>query len=106
MSKLIPSRRRLGLRKVLVVLLLTSGLWLFALVRMPADDAQVSSPAQDPWRRTTHGWERISDWNRENWNPLPLHPLVVASLQLLLSLLGLLILDPRSGADEPHNPPC
>ena len=55
---------------------------------------------QGGWRRTSRGWERAEDWR---WSPAELrtapgtavHPLVVASLQLLLTAAALISASPN-----------
>ena len=41
------------------------------------------------WVRTVDGWERVDTWHLHSAGPPPLHPLVVAAGQGLVSLLGL-----------------
>jgi hypothetical protein len=41
------------------------------------------------WVRTVNGWERTDAWFSAEVSPLRLHPLVVATGQVLLSVLAL-----------------
>jgi len=52
--------------------------------------SQAKSSSVDDWRRTDDGWERMRGWNVHVSAPdPPLHPLVLALLQLFVSLLAL-----------------
>lgn len=73
--------------------------------------AQEDAASPPQWRRTVNGWERADLWEVSNyraWEPsrdepasrLPLlHPIVVALLQLVVSVAALLLLPsrPKSG---------
>jgi hypothetical protein len=81
-------------------LLLTAGLWYACQVKM-TDQAQSSTPQANTWVRTINGWQRPSDWSIQGTQYHPrLHPLVVALVQGLLSLLALLAFP--SGKREPE----
>jgi hypothetical protein len=71
---------------------------VFVLLGVGSWSCHVESPAGDtraaafdtPWVRTADGWERAGSWLPDTkTSPPRLHPLVVASGQLLLSLLAL-----------------
>ena len=75
-----------------------------AQVRSPVLEERIAASAN--WRRTANGWERTSDWRFENRPIAPriaaVHPLVIAGLQLLLSvgvLLALTPIRPRRAVD-------
>lgn len=89
MSSQFASGFRARLRQIVLAGLLVSGLWLSTISGMSGDGL----PSEDPWRRTSTGWERIDHWHRKDWNPPPLHPMVVAALQIMVSLLGFLALE-------------
>ena len=77
----------------IVCLLLGAGL-LSCRVEGPAGGiaAKMQVGAQaltDGWVRTVNGWERVGNWYVGEVRPPRLHPLVVASGQGLVSLLGL-----------------
>lgn len=60
-------------------------------------------PAPEPppsivWVRTVDGWERPARWSLSTPKPTPLHPAVVASLELLTALLALVALSPDGRA--------
>lgn len=76
-----------------------------AQVRGNVDGAHVTGRNSNDWRRTSHGWERKSNWAcRTRISPvavLPIpHPLVVAALVLLLSLAALVGLSPAPNGDR------
>ena len=63
---------------------------------------RVASNNPDPWRRTTRGWERVDRWQMPRPAPATaIHPLVIATLQLLVSI-GALVAWPAS--IRPSNP--
>jgi len=72
-------------------------LWLLALLAaLTSVGWQYMDPVRRPeltgyvWRRTTSGWEHIPLWRPPDHRDDPtIHPLLVASLQLSLSLLAL-----------------
>jgi len=54
----------------------------------------------DPWRRTDDGWEHTSGWNvRKKPMAARIHPSVVAGLQVLVCLGGLLAADKTQQLD-------
>jgi hypothetical protein len=72
-------------------------LWFMALLAaLTSVGWQYMGPVRRPelagyvWRRTTSGWEHIPLWRPPERREAPtIHPLLVASLQLSLSLLAL-----------------
>ncbi len=56
--------------------------------------AVAQSIQNDPWRRTKDGWERTSSWNIRG-KPIAarIHPGLVAGMQLLLCIGGLVVTD-------------
>ena len=72
-------------------------LWLLALIGVFMPVAwQVTSPVRRPeivgyvWRRTAVGWEQMPKWRPPEGGDEPaIHPLLLASLQLALSLVAL-----------------
>ena len=61
----------------------------------PAMNVHVETePAETHWVRTTDGWEKTSDWvtHAQPWQPT-LHPGIVASLQVLITLLAFISVD-------------
>ncbi len=85
----------------------TSQLHANSAIRNAAEIARDTSATVTPhselgaWRRTKHGWERVSTWSRpRRRTQLPaatrLHPGLLASLQLLISLGGLLAFSSRN----------
>ena len=77
---------------------------LLKVVSFPA--AQADTLEQDDWRRTVDGWERASTWDLGKQDTLPtatrIHPGLVASLQLLLSIGSLLAFSHRAtSSNEP-----
>jgi hypothetical protein len=68
--------------------------------------SQAGQQFENPWRRTPHGWQKVS-----YWQPAPppyrpaLHPAVVATLEILLSLIALVAFAPQAGpAASPRQP--
>lgn len=49
-----------------------------------------ASAEETVWRRTASGWERRDDWHLEPAPRQPMHPVAIASLQLVAAL-GLLV---------------
>ncbi len=52
-----------------------------------------SSPAKtesDAWRRTATGWESVEEWEVKAPLHRPLHPVLVGSLQLGVSIIALM----------------
>jgi hypothetical protein len=83
-------------------LILLGVLWLACQVE--GSDGRVTSVVEnDRWVRTTDGWERTSQWKwLASYEPA-LHPLVVATLQLLLTLIAIIAFctsDPTSKTVE------
>ncbi len=77
--------RRIGF---LILLLLALG-WVVA--ELPAAPAQIPQTQTSDWRRTRDGWERMSWWRAEATRHRPaIHPLVIGSLQVLVSAMGLI----------------
>jgi hypothetical protein len=82
--------------------------------------AQGDASADDGWRRTAHGWERIDSWTRAEATSLhnyrfdvdhrptsvderrDFHPLVLVVLQVLIGGVALFLLSPnrRSNGDQ------
>lgn len=60
----------------------------------------VASPVDDPWRRTENGWERIDQWEPPAPRQDHVHPAVVATLELLISLGALVGLSPHATASS------
>ena len=58
------------------------------------------SPYASDWVRTVDGWERPSSWRITGPKPAPLHPLVVASFELLTALLALVGLSSRGSSSH------
>lgn len=104
-------------RVLLVVLSVVTALGREAMAGEPAASSfsrqiEVESPSQrsvssDDWRRTSRGWERMSDWRLRRARSIarpPLtavNPLLVAALLLLISLGALLAFSPaRPGSDK------
>ena len=72
-------------RVVGLSLILLGGLWLACQV--DGSDSRVTDVVEnDRWVRTTDGWERTSQWKWLACYEPALPPLVVAALQLLLTL--------------------
>ncbi len=94
-------------RVVGLSLILLGVLWLACQV-----DGSVSRETSvfenDRWVRTTDGWERTSQWKwLASYEPA-LHPLVVATLQLLLTLIAIIAFcasDPTSTMVDVDVPP-
>ena len=90
-----------------LVILLAAG-YLASIVELPkawsgASPSAIQEPAKkhDPWRRTTAGWERTTRWEMSGGSQKPLaawrvHPLAIASLQVLISLFALLLTEPTA----------
>ncbi len=63
--------------------------------------SRFSEAASDTWRRTAQGWEKTTDWQAvpvisPEWTHAgSIHPALVASLQLLISLGELVAWSPR-----------
>jgi hypothetical protein len=74
------------------------------LLGVGALSCQVDSPAETmpnstqvaSWVRTVDGWERVDSWNTSIALPPGLHPLVVATGQLLISVLALAAIKPSA----------
>jgi hypothetical protein len=74
------------MRLILGITLVLFGTGLLAC--QVADEPRAARPAAESWVRTAQGWEKPSAWEAPA-GPSRLHPLVVASGQLLVSMLGL-----------------
>ncbi|NLE39006.1 MAG: hypothetical protein GX621_13365 [Pirellulaceae bacterium] len=60
------------------------------LSEAPVARTSLDEPTVTVWRRTSEGWQRPEDWSEPPVVRRPnLHPLVVGSLQLLVSLAAL-----------------
>ena len=89
--------------------MLRSLLWSLALLAaLVVVGWNFAAPARQPqvagyvWRRTTKGWEQVPQWRPPERTEEPwIHPLLVASLQLSLSLLALETL-PTGNGQEPR----
>lgn len=99
-----PLRRSPSVRLVIGIVLLLTGVGMWSCqVDTSTGDTQAAARAA-PWVRTVDGWERAGSWLAEAPSSPPrLHPLVVASGQLLLSLLALAAFSPCR-ADEVSRP--
>ena len=84
---------------LLAACLLTVVFFLGCVLDFPGPDTgptPITELAQDPWRRTVEGWELRTAWantgNLLNARPwaAAIHPILVAILQVLLSLGSLL----------------
>jgi len=67
--------------------LVATGWWA---CQLKVDSVAGASAANSDWRRTASGWERRDDWRIEPTPRQPLHPMAIASLQLVAAL-GLLV---------------
>lgn len=68
----------------------------WAASEVPFTDKAAPPPCQWAWRRTVDGWEQESAVLPRHVAPSPaLHPMVVGTLQLLISLTALLGLSPE-----------
>ncbi len=87
----------------ILLLLLPLGVWLTRVEvvgkKPPLGHAPAVAVRADPWRRTDRGWEDLRTWTWTNPRPQPargpLHPALVAGMELLLSLAALLVADER-----------
>ncbi|MBN2294184.1 MAG: hypothetical protein JXM70_17285 [Pirellulales bacterium] len=77
-----------------------------AMLDSNADAAHNGSEQSQPtigsfesgWRYTKSGWQKLSDWERPAPVSKPaLHPVVVGSMQLLVSLAALIAFSARRG---------
>ena len=103
---------RLDVRWIACLLLALLGLGYVAC-QLPSRATVPDRRAEDPWRRTAEGWELRTCWARAAPSPHhPLHPLVVAALQVLLSLFALvafpvrrlpLFQDPKPSCHAPRS---
>jgi hypothetical protein len=59
-----------------------------------------SVPPHAAWVRTTDGWERYGSWQIDSVSPPPIHPLVVAAGQGLVSLFVLVAFHPGGKAQN------
>jgi len=88
-------------------LILLGVLWLACQVD-GSDSRETSVFENGRWVRTTDGWERTSQWKwLVSYEPA-LHPLVVATLQLLLTLIAIIAFctsDPTKATVEAVVPP-
>jgi hypothetical protein len=82
----------------ITLLLLGIGLWSCQIDGLAGGSPGATIDA--PWVRTADGWERAGSWHAQPPARPRLHPLVVASGQLLLSLLALTYFD----AHRPQSP--
>ena len=75
---------------VTILILLVLAGWLASRVEFSPPSAQ-GAVESGTWVRTVDGWERRSDWatSRPLYDPA-LHPLVIAALELLVSLAALI----------------
>ena len=81
-------------RLVRRIALLLAALFVCTLVSFHSADAN----RENRWRRTAQGWVSNLEWEsmQAKWDPPPVtgvHPVMVTSLQLLLSVGGLLAFD-------------
>ena len=90
-------------RSSLLLALLSVGVW-FPMPTCPNSELLGDGGVDGPpiaWRRTEHGWEDASRWHLDTpLHPYPtrsaaVHPCVIASLELLISLGALVIGSPR-----------
>lgn len=64
---------------------------LTASLVAPRPSGDAPPPQGDwSWRRTTRGWEAVGAPRTRQLRPLPVHPLLLAAFQLLVSLYALL----------------
>jgi hypothetical protein len=82
----------------IVLLLMGAGLVSCRIERRSAD-AHSQQTAND-WVRTADGWERAHNWKPSLAAPPAIHPLVIASGQLLVSMLAL------TAAKRPESVSC
>ncbi|MEX0714378.1 MAG: hypothetical protein WD278_18725 [Pirellulales bacterium] len=67
--------------------------------------SQAGQQFENPWRRTPHGWQKVSYWQPPPPYRPALHPAVVATLEILLSLIALVAFAPQAGpAASPTQP--
>jgi hypothetical protein len=71
----------------ILLALFATGWWA---CQIKVDSLAVASAERSDWRRTASGWERRDDWHLEPAPRQPLHPMAIASLQLVAAL-GLLV---------------
>lgn len=77
------------MRSILGIVLLLLGIGLVSCrIEGHAPDTHPLMPAID-WVRTTDGWERPSNWSPSLAAPPAVHPLVIGTGQLLISMLAL-----------------
>jgi hypothetical protein len=75
--------------------------WFACRVEVPS--AKSPLVAQRGWRRTVDGWESPHSWSRaQPREPLPLHPALIASAELLFCLLVLAAI-PSTAIVGPRN---
>jgi len=71
-------------------ILLALGATAWWACQINVDSVAGALAEQMVWRRTASGWERRDDWHLEPAPRKPLHPVAIASLQLVAAL-GLLV---------------
>jgi len=87
------------MRLIIMILLATTlAGWIASRIELSHDVPPIAAPRID-WVRTVDGWERRSklfpnEHQYEQQYEPPIHPLVVASLQLILSLAALITFAP------------
>jgi hypothetical protein len=82
-------------------LLATAG--LYSPAQAEADGAAAATTTEDPWRRTSNGWELVDRWNRTANRPvadgfslrLDSHPAVLALVQSLAIVAAFALYPPR-----------
>ncbi len=74
--------------------------WLASTVELPrawshSDTAGTTDSERVFWRRTAQGWEKRMDWqlpgqiSRDVRQPLPVHPMAIATLQGVVAVIAL-----------------
>lgn len=79
----------------LVIGIALFGVGLVLLLGQIEGTSGAGYPAETSWVRTAQGWERVDLWEASSVGPARLHPLIVASGQVLVSLLALVATSPR-----------
>ena len=90
---------RSAVRFILGISLLLVGAGLFACQVEGFSAHSSMAEISTPWVRTVDGWERHGSWKVSAVGPPAVNPLVVASGQVLVSILGLAFFERDSRAD-------
>jgi hypothetical protein len=83
--------------------------FLASIIELPCSRS-IASPQpveeRDEWRRTQSGWERQNNWGWTSKHTIPeprawrVHPITIASLQLLVSVFALLLAYPGPAVES------